>query len=50
MSDGAEQLKALNKAKKNKFDDLESLTKDQLIDKVIKAELKMNEQKRLCCS
>ncbi len=46
MSDGAEQLKALNEAKKNKFDDLESLTKDQLIDEVIKARIETERAKK----
>lgn len=46
MSDGAEQLKVINEAKKNKFDDLESLSKDQLIDEVIKARIETERVKK----
>lgn len=46
MSDGSEQLKAINDSKKNKFNDLESLSKEQLIDEVIKARIETERAKK----
>ncbi len=46
MSDGAEQLQILKEKQKKKFDDLESLTKEQLIDEVIKARVETERAKK----
>lgn len=47
MNDGQEELKAINDAKKNKFSDLESLSKEQLIDEVIKARVETERTKKV---
>lgn len=50
MSNGQEELKAINKNKKKKYEDLESMSKDQLINEVIKARVEAERaKKRLCC-
>lgn len=46
MSDGIEELKAINKDKKKKFDDLQNLSKEQLIDEVIKARIEAERAKK----
>lgn len=46
MSDGSDALKIINKAKRKKFDDLEFLSKDELIDEVIKARVEAERAKK----
>ena len=46
MSDGQEELKAINKNKKKKSEDLESMSKDQLINEVIKARVEAERAKK----
>lgn len=46
MSDGQEELKAINKKKKQKYEDLESMSKEQLIDEVIKARVEAERAKK----
>ena len=46
MSDGQEELKAINKNKKKKYEDLESMSKDQLIYEVIKARVEAERAKK----
>ena len=46
MSDGQEELKAINKNKKKKYEDLESMSKDQLINEVIKARVEAERAKK----
>lgn len=50
MSDGKDTLKVINKAKKKNFDDLEFLSREELIDEAIKARVETERaKKRLCC-
>lgn len=46
MSDGSEELKAITKAKKKKYEDLDSLSRDELIDEVIKARVEAERAKK----
>ena len=46
MSDGQEELKAINKNKKKKYEDLESMSKNQLINEVIKARVEAERAKK----
>ena len=46
MSDGKDALKVINKAKKKNFDDLESLSREELIDEVIKARVETERAKK----
>ncbi len=46
MADGKDALKILNKAKKKNFDDLESLSREELIDEVIKARVETERAKK----
>ena len=46
MSDGKDTLKVINKAKRKNFEDLESLSKDELIDEVIKARVETERAKK----
>ena len=46
MSDGKDALKIINTVKKKKFDDLESLSKEELIDEVIKARVETERAKK----
>ena len=46
MSDGQEELKAINKNKKKKYEDLVSMSKDQLINEVIKARVEAERAKK----
>ena len=46
MSDGKDALKVINKTKKKKFDDLESLSREELIDEVIKARVETERAKK----
>ena len=50
MSDGQEELKAINKNKKKKYEDLESMSKDQLINEVIKARVEAERAKKVMLS
>ncbi|MEI3535342.1 MAG: hypothetical protein V8R16_00960 [Bacilli bacterium] len=45
MSDGKDALKVINKAMKKNFDDLESLSREELIDEVIKARVETERAK-----
>lgn len=46
MGDGKEELKAIQREKKKKFDDLESLTREELMDEVIKARIETERSKK----
>lgn len=46
MSDGQEELNAINKNKKKKYEDLEYMSKDQLINEVIKARVEAERAKK----
>lgn len=46
MSDGQEELRAIHKNKKKKYEDLESMYKDQLINEVIKARVEAERAKK----
>ena len=50
MSDGKDALKVINKAKKKNFDDLESLSREELIDEVIKARVETERAKKVMLS
>lgn len=46
MSDGKEAFKVIKKAQRKKFDDLESLSREELIDEVIKARVETERTKK----
>ncbi len=46
MADCKDALKILNKAKKKNFDDLESLSREELINEVIKARVETERAKK----
>lgn len=46
MSDGKDALKVINTARKKNFDDLESLSREELIDEVIKARVETERAKK----
>lgn len=46
MSNGQEELKAINKSKMKRFNDLEFLSKEELIDEVIKARIETERAKK----
>lgn len=46
MSEGIEKIKTVDSNKNEKVDELESMSKDELIDKVIKARIEVERAKK----